>query len=493
MLKLKTILILISLSLIIALGLKFRFRSYNVYPPIGENFDEQVLVWVGSSLINNGVPTGWSFIDDYKSNNKGHLVNATDWGINIDGRKPKFDSFFTFPKPLSHDIEMTLDGYTTQFTLVQPQVEQPPLGPLLASFLSGSFKKANFELVTLKEMRISVILFSVISMVCIFLISYLSFGMLIGLLSALIYALTPIIIISSRLVTAENYLTPLLLLGVLFTQLWIMKEKNLFLFLASFLIMVCYLIKPFGISLGGVVFLAILAFNKPKKYLIFPAVFSILGILTFFAYGNFYAPKLFPKIVAYQVNRLYSPLEGILKIIIPKITKIFLDGWIIFGWLSIAALAFQRNFKKYFWIISPVLSLLFMFTLYGGQDYGWYRLPIYPFLSIATSVILMKGIRQSQPWVGITFLITVFTTSLWWGFFGLTWNSVVLPFRLVMVSIFLFLLLGFINSTKMKVISSLTLIILILITFWLNTKTINNTNLFWPTLREATLVWPAGK
>lgn len=477
--KAKFLLILVCLSLIIFLDLKYRFRSYDTIPPVSESFDEQVLVWVGSSLINNQIPVGWSFIEDYVRPDSGQALDG--WTISVDGQKPTLSNFSTFPKPLSKKEEITLDGYTSHFTMVQPHIEQPPLGPILSSLLSGSYKKSTFEEVTLKEMRVPVILLSAVSIILIFFIALLSFGLGVALLSSLLYALIPTVVITSRLVTAENYLTPFLLLGVLLTQFWIKKGKKVYLLLASILIPICYLIKPFGIALAGVIFLSILVFERPKKYLVFPIISSILGMGLFFAYGNFYDQDLFQKIVSYQTNRWFSPLHGIYKIVLPKITKLFLDGWVVFGWLSIAALT-VGNVKRNFWVLAPVLCYLVMFLLYGGLDYGWYRLPIYPFLAIAIARLLYEGVKGANVWIGTAFLVTVFATSLNFAYFGLNWNSVVMPSRLIILGIFLLLTLGFLP--KFKALSSVVFVILIAVTLWLSIQTINNMPIIWPLLGD---------
>lgn len=487
--KLKAVLIFL-LVLIILIGFKYRFRSYDSFPPIAETFDEQVVAWVGSSLINTGVPTGWSFIEDYISDNKDHLVKLEGWSISFDNTKPSLSNFSTFPSPLAHREQLTLDGYTTQFTMVQPQIEQPPLGPLLVSFLSGTYQKSSFEDVKLKEIRLPGVILSSLSIGLVFIIAYLGFGIAAALLSSLIYALVPTVVLTSRLALAENYLTFFFLLGIVFTQIWIIKGKTAFFYLSCLLIIICYLIKPFGITLGLFLFLSAWVFNKPKKYLVWPIISSIIAIGIFYLYGSLYDPELFKKIVAYQTNRLTSPLHGIFKIVLPKITKIFLDGWIIFGWMAAAMIAFRENIKSSFWVVAPILSFAFMFMLYGGEDYGWYRLPIYPFLAIASAMVLIDEIKNPKTWLGILFMIVVFSTSLWWGTFGLNWQSVSPIFRIFMGIIFILMILGLYNS-KLKMVGTITLILLILFTLWFNIQTINNIQSIWYTLGDHTSVMPS--
>jgi 4-amino-4-deoxy-L-arabinose transferase-like glycosyltransferase len=486
----KNIFLAILLIIIVSIGLKYRLRSYDQFPPVGSTFDEQVYAWIGASVINTGVPTGWSFIEDYLSDNRGHIVKLDGWSISYDGQKPNLKNFNNFPKPLSQKAEVSLDGYSSQFTFVQPDIEQPPFGALLSGFLSGSFTKKTFSDVTLKDLRIPVIILSSLSIILVFLIANTSYGLVIGFLSSLIFALTPSIVITQRLAVAENYLTFFLLSGVFLLQYGITRNKNYTLFLTAFLIVICYLIKPFGIMLSIIFVLALLVFNKNKWLYTLPVVSTLLGMGIFYLYGNFYDAELFKKILSYQTGRYTSPLHGIFKIVLPKITSIFLDGWIIFGWLSAAALLIKHKLKQDFWVVGPIIAFLLMFMLYGGEDYGWYRLLVYPFLSIASAYLLISGLKESKGWVEILFVMTVFSTSVWWGLFGVDWVKNATIFRiltLLLVGIFMSV---YLNNLILKYTSKVVFVILIIITFWLNIQTTNNMQIIWPTLREESGVMP---
>lgn len=484
--KQKLIFTIFVLLIIFLLGLKYRLRGYDYFPPIGNTYDEQLIVWLGSSLINNGVPAAWSFIPDYKK----YQGTLEGWAITVDGQKPNISNFSNLPKPIFHNLHLTLDGLTTTFTMVQPFIEQPPLGGMLASFLSGSYKKETFADVTLSQIRLPVVILSSLSILLVFTTSYLTYGTAVGLLSSLIFALTPTFIVSQRIATSENYLTFFYLIGIIFLQLWIKFGKRVFIILTSILVTICYLIKPFGVSLSIIIFLSILIFKKPKKYLILPILFAILGILIFYAYGSFYDAELFQKIVFYQGNRLTSPLQSIAKILVPRIQVIFLDGWIIFGFISLGALFLKDMLKRDFWVLGPIFIQLFIYLIYGGNDYGWYRLSLYPFLSISSAYLLYLGIKKSQPWVGLLFLLTVFSTSIYWGTFGLDWRSHAFTFRITALFIAGGICLSFLKNIKLKFLSSSILILLILFSFWMGVKAVNSMNVIWHTLVEHTPMIP---
>lgn len=492
-LKYKNLVIIFIVIAIGLVGFKYRMRSYEYFPPVASTFDEQVLAWVGSSLINTGVPTGWSFIGDYQSKNEGHIVKLDHFSISIDGRTPSASNFNNFPKPLSHSAQLTLDGYTSQFMIVQPYIEQPPLGALLSSFLSGSYRENGFEDISLRKIRLPVIFLGTISIILVFIIAYLTYGVFMGILSSLIFALIPTVVVTQRLATAENYLSFFLLLGVISTYLWIKKEKNVFIYLTSLLIIISFLIKPFGISLAIFLIAAILVFGKPLKFLILPIISSVLAIMIFFGYGYFFDVQLFNGIVLYQGGRLISPLSGIFKIVIPKISAIFLDGWIVFGWFGIIVLLLRDKIKSDFWIFGPAIVYLFVLFIYGAEDAGWYRLPLYPFLSIASAVLLAEAILKQKVWLGLVFIMTAFSTALWWGTYGLDWNNIVLVFRLGMLFLLGLLLSSYTKYKLFKTLASLSLLILLILCFWLNIQTINKMQTIWPTLGDTTSIVPFRK
>lgn len=189
--RIRTFILLLTLGVVFCLGLKYRLRNYWDFPPIGQTFDEQLYSWIGSSLINTGIPTGWSFIPDYAN---------------------------------TKSVKMILDGYTTHMTLVTPFIEQPPLAGLLSSLLSGSYRLPSFDAVTLKQIRFPAIILFSLSILLLFIYTSRSYGSRTGLLAAAIFAFTPTIIISHRLATAENYLAFFLLLGLNFLQLFIIRR-----------------------------------------------------------------------------------------------------------------------------------------------------------------------------------------------------------------------------------------------------------------------------
>ncbi len=162
------------LLLITVLGLILRLNKYDQIPPFGETRDEFQYPWAGMSLIQNGVPTSWSYFDAYQNRQSIWL-------------------------------------WDQEFRLVTPWFDKPVLYPLL----TGSWILANgikqFDQVNLATLRLLPIFLSCLTIFLTGLLAKKIFNPTIGLLSALLYATTPTIVLANRLSLSENLLTPIVL------------------------------------------------------------------------------------------------------------------------------------------------------------------------------------------------------------------------------------------------------------------------------------------
>ena len=92
---------LIFLCLVVAF--QYRNRGYWLYPPVASTFDEFAYGWLGMSLIENGIPTSWSFIPDYANgipqNSRMYFHGNI---VSVNSIIPTKDNFVNFPKPIRH-------------------------------------------------------------------------------------------------------------------------------------------------------------------------------------------------------------------------------------------------------------------------------------------------------------------------------------------------------------------------------------------------------
>lgn len=487
MLKLiKKYLFLVLVFVCILIAFTYRSRFYWEFPPIEDNFDEFAYGWLGTSLIKTGIPTSWSFIPDYdKGYKKGMILEVKDFRIEADGVIPNKDNYNGFPKPLALAQEFTLDGYTSHFRIVSPYLEQPPLGGILISLpLLGSVN--DFQDASVRLLRYPFVILGTATVALIIWLGSLLYSRLHGIVAGFIYATTPAVILGSRLALPENILTPLVLLEVILLHYYRKKEKSWLLVLALTLAFIAPLIKPFGLvcALIGFGYLAI--FKKDyKKGLLF-VLPALAAALVYVLYALGYDKNTFLWVLTYQSGRFFAgPSVFILKFIIPRITKVFLDGWILFGWISLFAICFSKNVKKHTQLLIPIFSYLLVLLFFGGEDYGWYRFPLYPFLTLAASIMTIKIIAKPNFFSALMFLLVAPVTGFAWGLGIYNWTGYLNYFR-----IFLAASLGFSAITLLsnkKIVLRLTSIFLIMIfvsSLFLNTRVINNVREIWAQLGD---------
>lgn len=374
--------LIIALFAILALGIFLRSHNLYTWPRKGATFDEYAWAWQGISLIQNKVPTSWSFHPQYKN------------------RK-----IITYQK--------------TAFVLVTPYLEHPPLFGLVAgsyALLSGS--EGMFD-IDIKNIRGLALILGTLSILMVFLLANKLYGKGIGLLSALLYATIPTVVVGSRIVQNENFFIPVWLASLYLVASYLKNKRiwmrNSAVILAGLLILakVPWIAAPFSI------FIIFLHNNRYKDALITLVVAATI-FLTYFVYGFYYDKDIFLGLWGLQLNRYDISFSSVYALFQkPYLAdRFFLDGWIFWGWISFF-LVFLKNFKKHIILISAVLSyfLIFLAAIPDEAGHGWYRYPFYPFLVISIALFIKEYFSKNFI---LTFLFLVFVgTSL----FEATWKS----------------------------------------------------------------------
>src|SRR3972149_11249483 len=213
--KLSKVIYGIFVIFILIVSFVYRNRYYWEFPPLEENFDEFAYGWLGASLVKTGIPTSWSFIPDYvKGYKKGMEIVVEGFAFRIDGVLPNRENYRNFPKPMALAQDLNLDGYRSQFRIVSPYLEQPPLGGLIISLplLSSDIQKLTD--VSLRALRKPFVYYGVIATFMVIWLTNLWYSKGVALSAGAIYATVPTIVLGSRYALPENLLT-LLLLGFL--------------------------------------------------------------------------------------------------------------------------------------------------------------------------------------------------------------------------------------------------------------------------------------
>jgi len=369
------------------LGIILRHDRFRTIPRHGATFDEFAWTWLGINLIQKHEPISWSSQPQY--NNRVHL---------------KYQG--------------------AAFWIVKPYLEHPPLFGLVA----GSFALANgvnnMYDVTLAKIRPLAIALGAFSIFMVFVLSKEIYGREVGLLSALLFATVPTIVLGSRIVQNENFLIPLWLSCLYLILKYLKSGRKRFRNAAGILAGLLSLAKvPWlvvGLSLS-----MILSFKGKWKDAFLVGGVTALIFSTFIIYGLLLDKELFLNLWKLQLARYDISYAGFFSIFKDPllVDRYYLDGWIFFGWFSILLL--MRDLKKNFMILIPFIAyfIMFIFAVPNEPAHGWYRYPFYPFLIIATAVTLYEEFKKISL-VSIFFILFVglsLLSNFWQSSFGFSY------------------------------------------------------------------------
>lgn len=360
----KSWLIGLSLALILVVGYGLRARHYNDVPLPGQSTDEYSNAWVGLSLIRLGNPVGIS-----------GLV-----GI-------KFHPTYINPDRI---FSSTVPGGA--LAISYPWFDHPPMMGLLTGTFAYLKGERNFEDVSVTVIRKPMLVLGTITVALVFCLAALWFGPLTGGIAALLYATSPLVVIGSRMVQAENGLVLTWLVSLILLTVANDKHKPNLIRWAAFFAGLAVLFKLSGTV--AIISGALLLAKKRKSLVEFLAI-SVSIALLFVFYGLAIDAKEFIAVFLSNSNRVYGiGLNAVYDLITStKITstKYLNDGWPLIGWMGMIYLAAKEK-KPSLPILFCCAGYLAVYLLFGSASYGWYRIPFLPFLFIAAGHLIARAV-----------------------------------------------------------------------------------------------------
>lgn len=450
--------------LILILALFLRKKNYAEIPIPGQSADEYSYSWVGLSLIETGMPIGISGL----GGNQHSLFRY----VNVD----RFFQTVSTGDPLEINY---------------PWMDHPPLLGLITgsyAYLSGA---RVFEDTVTSIIRKPIIIISTFSVMLLMIFCWINFDFITAAVGGLLYATVPLIVLSSRMIQAENAIIPCLLGCMIFLSLYLKNKNSLFLFLTAILAGVATLFKLTGIVCYLLTFFVLIIEHKglTKKFfndLLFFLAVSVPISFLFVVYGSVYGLQNFKNILFSNYNRFYGiGSSSILELIrnqrltqhkfLPEAAII--SGWILFGYF----LGKKKTDKGLKITLLGILSYLIVYIFFGSQPYGWYAFIFWPMLIILLAKFWADGIKNGNNLLlnffisiivlgaGINNLINVFEFQIfsnWWRF-GIS-------------LIFFGLTISLAFKNKSNIFWRLLLVLIFTGVIYLNIKYLNKINLdFW--------------
>ncbi len=359
-------------AVVVLLGLGFRGYDYDVMPEFRENVDELFATWNGWSLLEDGTPRGWSI-----------------WTSAYRGRaRMETAEFFGESRPV-----------------ITPYFEHPPLLHVLvgaAAHLGGAQHYLEAKLKHTRLVPIGLMAIGTVLMIAIG--RRLWPTSMSPYLGAAFFSVLPNITMQTRVIKEEALLVPLILGTVLFFLRWRDDGRRRHdLVLAAVCAGAATLAKvPAGSFIIG---LAMLVAAEPKAFkdamkvvVIGAAVGSLLLLYgAVIDWNNFVFAQSLQSHRAIHWN-IFTGLFHETQINGNRTGQ----GWFLYLWFGYAAMLYSRGLRESAPLtVVPLVYFVAIAVGTGNWAYGWYIVPLYPFLCLGAGEFLAMTWRKPTLWGGL--------------------------------------------------------------------------------------------
>ncbi|MGB0678257.1 MAG: ArnT family glycosyltransferase [Polyangiales bacterium] len=366
---------LVAMGLVGLVGLGLRLVDYSIMPHFFENGDELFAAWNGFQLLTHGRTLGWSLWAH-------RYAEAVQQG--------------------------TLGYFGQAWALISPYFEHPPLMHLLAGAAAKLGGASHFHACKLQHTRLVAILLSSVSIYLVWRIAEVATGRFaVALVAGALQAILPLSVLQGRVVKEESLLTVLMLASTLAWLRW-RAEPSQRRFLWSAMGWAA-LTPPTKITgLAFVLALCLLA----SRHL----GWRDLGRAALLACSGFVALLLFGAAIDpaawLEATQLQASIRASHWNLFPRFFHVALinenlvgRGWLLFLWVGYLWALGRKLLRTEALVWPPLLYLVALAFGTGNWTFGWYMLPIWPFLIVGAATSLVALWQRPTPWLGLSLVV----------------------------------------------------------------------------------------
>jgi 4-amino-4-deoxy-L-arabinose transferase-like glycosyltransferase len=364
------------------LALLLRLHGLASAPLFTDDLDEIQFAWAGLNLIQHGDPITWSYYPGY----------------------PAYEAFTAF-------------GVTVP--VVHHWMDHPPLYSLIIGgwvWLLGARDMTGFDVV---EVRLVPVACSTLTVPLVYLLGRRFIGGA-AMLGALLLATAPAAVLFGRVAEPESAQAVLLLVALLLT-LRVLDGRAGAVTVAALLLCVVAapLMKVSGIAVGGICAVILAACGRWKLAGIVAAG-AALGVLAFAVYGAVVDWRQFVRTWEVQASNRSGVLSAFDFVTAPSgLNRRLRDGWWLLGWIGLGLLAARRLGRRELFLVWPAAAYAATMLVLAGEkeveQYGWYRVIVYPELYLAAGWLAWEAVRRrSLPLLTVLLALGGATATNWW-------------------------------------------------------------------------------
>ena len=352
----------LALGAIVLLAALLRLHDYAFVPFHHETADEYQHAWEGWHLLHTLQPAAWTTFPD------------------------------AYPPDQAHDFRWFGDRYI----VVRPYFDHPPLFSIPVGIVCSFAGARTFLECTLPAMRLVPILLSLAGLLLLDRLAR-AYGCSerAALFAALAYACIPVIVLGHRLVKAENLLALLFMAALLAVRPNRPGGPARGALAAGILGALSIWTKATGIAVVAVAAIALLAQRRRRDALVAAGIAGA-GLLLYLGYAAAYDFGIFLKVMQGQGSSKWVSAESFHDLLGGKaVVKWFGAGTYLWLWIALAIAALRRG-RMTLLLPVAVYATLLALTADHRVVYGWYRIPLYPFLCIAAGVYLDEMLQEND-------------------------------------------------------------------------------------------------
>jgi 4-amino-4-deoxy-L-arabinose transferase-like glycosyltransferase len=387
----------LALGALLLLAAILRLHDYALVPFHHETADEYQHAWEGWHLLHQLEPAAWTTFPD------------------------------AYPPDQAHDFRWFGDRYI----VVHPYFDHPPLFSIPVGILCSLAGARSFLECTLPVMRLVPILLSLFGLLLLDrLARAYGFSERTTLLAALVYATTPVLILGQRLVKGESLLALLFMGALLAVRPGRPGGERRGAVAAGLLGALSLWTKATGVAVVAVAALALLAQRRRRDALVACGI-AAAGLVLYLLYAAAYDFGIFLKVMQGQGLSKWVSAESFHDLLGGKaVVKWFGGGTYLWLWVAFAIAAFRGRDDaqggvspsggasgrpgRLTMIVLPVAIYATLLALTADHRvvYGWYRVPMYPFLCLAAGMYLEEMLQQGDLRRTFPFAITAVVSAV---------------------------------------------------------------------------------
>jgi hypothetical protein len=378
----------------VLLAAVLRFHDYALVPFHHETADEYQHAWEGWHLLREGAPAAWS----------------------------------TFPDRYPSDQTRDFRWFGDRYVLVHPYFDHPPLFSIPVGLVCSLAGAPSFLDCTLPVMRLVPIVLSLVGLLMLHRLARLyGLGERAAQLACLVYATLPVIVLAHRLVKAESLLA-LLFMGALIAVGEAFpggaggmapaagdaaapeRAGRRGALVAGIYGLLAILTKATGLVVPAAAAILLAGRRRWREAGIVIALASA-GIALYALYAAAFDFGIWLKVLEAQATTKWVSMESFHDLLGGKVVvKWFGRGtylWLLLA-AAVAALGRARS------LMLPLVLYIALLALTADHRviYGWYRIPLYPFLCVAAGLYLDRMLDEADLASGFIFAVTAVLSAL---------------------------------------------------------------------------------